>query len=852
MLELLRFFTRLIEAAFVLPVRVLRAATIGLAFNPRLGPLRYVFCCLFLYMGFAVTLVYLVAPIRGHVGGAYMSEKLRYDAERWLATAIYDRNKEFVGTFDPRLDSVRDVNYTGEVIDYGSYQANPDHKSIPVQEVPEYYWKCLVFHEDRYIGGLINPFGIDLLGVLKIPYSTLKRSIARGRFSMGVGGSTLPMQLARVIYKTPPRVDEGVGEKLGRKLREWWVAPVIYHELTRGGDDLALKQWAANHLWLAQRTGGAPLHGVEVTSRIVFGKTAAALSIAEQFVLASAVNKPIILLEGSERLNYVRLDRWRYIAEVRARHCAEQLIEDTDVHAKVLFELVNMAGGPPDPRIQPKLQASLEEHALEMAARARANPAIRANVSMPSARFGLREEMKQAFGYNWRAHVRGITTTLDVGDNLGFQKRVLESLAKIHKRWGVQLNPGYTLDPEQARRDPNRQMPHVIVAAADHEGRIVRYFESSQLAPYFGSAIARDQATGRYDVAREPRMIASTGKMIAAVAIANDGQDGPDSLYVDRNAPSAGLETCRRNGNLRRGRTARVAFACSLNGPVEWRAARAGQRPVGQLIKTLGFNMPPAADPASATPPSTAAVRGLVSGAPRRVHQMSAAILAALTGRGGAPVDAPTLVAKYDFTSLDHRKAFETRKRHRIVPNEIIRASARSTLRELLEAPLCYRANRTSHGTLKELADWCAARRRGLSLHIAKTGTAVTGDVHATVDGWVTGGLKFDNGAAYSYVVVVGTGSAAESFANRLHSSQLAVPLTRTLLEALEEHARDHPVASPPTRTGPVADAGTAAGGRAPGNAAGGGKLAQGGRPRGGGEGFLIDRLLQRQLLDAN
>ncbi len=847
MLEFLRFFTRLIEVAFVLPLRALRAATIGLAFNPRLGPLRYVFCALFLYVGFAVTLVYVVAPIRGHVGGAYMSEKLRYDAERWLATAIYDRNKEFVGTFDPRLDSVRDVNYTGEVIDYGSYQANPDHKSIPVQEVPEYYWKCLVFHEDRHMGGLINPFGIDLFGVLKIPYSTVRRSIASGRFAMGVGGSTLPMQLARVIYKTPPRVDEGIGEKLGRKLREWRVAPVIYHELTRGGDDLALKQWAANHLWLAQRTGGAPLHGVEVTSRIVFGKTAAALSIAEQFVLASAVNKPIILLEGSERLNYVRLDRWRYIAEVRARHCAERLIEDQDVQAKVLFELVNMAGGPPDPRIQPKLQASLEEHAPEMAARARANPAIRANVSMPSARFGLREEMKQVFGYNWRAHVRGITTTLDVGDNLGFQKRVLETLSGIHKRWGTRLNPGYTLDPEQARRDPDRQMPHVIVAAADHKGRIVRYFESSQLAPYFGSVIALDPATGHYERAREPRMIASTGKMIAAIAIANDGRDGPDALYVDRDAPSAGLETCRRGGNLRRGRTARVAFACSLNGPVEWRTARVGQRPVGQLIKSLGFNMPPALDPASATPPSTAATRGLVSGSPRRVHQMSAAILAALTARGDEPVDAPTLVAKYDFTSPDHRKAFEDRKRHRIVPNEIIRPTARGTLRALLQAPLCYRANATSHGTLKELAEWCAPRRRGLALHIAKTGTAVTGDIHATIDGWVTGGLKFDNGAAYSYVVVVGTGSAAEPFANRLHSSQLAVPLTRTLLEALEEHARDHPVVKlPPPRVAPVANAG------APGNAARGGKLAQRTNPRPNEGGFSIDRIMLRRMLEAN
>ena len=93
-----------------------------------------------------------------------------------------------------------------------------------------------------------------------------------------------------------------------RKLREWWLAPVIYHELTRGGDLTPLKQWAANHIWLAQRTGGAPLHGVEITSRVVFGKEAKDLTIAEQFVLASAVNKPIILLPGSEKLNDAQLE----------------------------------------------------------------------------------------------------------------------------------------------------------------------------------------------------------------------------------------------------------------------------------------------------------------------------------------------------------------------------------------------------------------------------------------------------------------------------------------------------------------------------------------------------------------
>ena len=123
-------------------------------------------------------LVYVVAPLRGITGQAYMSDKLRYDAERWLATAIYDAKGDFVGTFDPRLDSRRDVNYTDAAIEIGDYTANPDHKSIPVREVPEHYWQCLVYHEDRYIGGPLNPYGIDLIGVLKIPYSTVRRSIA--------------------------------------------------------------------------------------------------------------------------------------------------------------------------------------------------------------------------------------------------------------------------------------------------------------------------------------------------------------------------------------------------------------------------------------------------------------------------------------------------------------------------------------------------------------------------------------------------------------------------------------------------------------------------------------------------
>ena len=736
-------------------------------------------------------LVYVVAPIRGYSGGLTMHDKLGYDAERWLATAIYDPKGNFVGTFDARLDSLRDVNYTDNAIEMGDYTANPDHKSIPVREVPDFYWKCLVYHEDRYLGGPLNPFGIDLTGVLKIPLSTITRSIRLHRPSLGVGGSTLPMQFARVIYQTPPRSDEGGFTKFKRKIREWWLAPVIYRELTRGGDDTLLKQWAANHIWLAQRTGGQALHGVEVTSHIVFGKEAKDLSIAEQFVLASAVNKPIILLQGNERLNAVRLDRWRYITEVRARTCAEKLITDEAEKKKTVFELVELAGGPPDPKVRPKLQKALEQYAPENAKRAEANPAIRANVLLPSARFGIREEMKQIYGFGWRDYVRGVTTTFDVVENLGFREKIEKQLTVLDGKWGSKIDPAFTLDPKRVA--PDKKIPNVVVVAADSNGDIVRYYETGETAPYFGSGTARAKDTGLYNPSRESRMIASTGKMIAAMAIANEGKDSTDSLYLDTEAPSHGLETCDKGGPAHHGRRSLVAFACSLNAPLLNRTAQVGQANIKKLIDGLGFAMPPAAE-GGGTPPSTAVVLGQIAGAPRRVHHMSSVILAALIGRAGKPVKMPSLVKGYDYTFKgDGGAGVAADASPPIVPNTLIRRSSTPLLKAFLEAPLCYQANGISHGTLKSLSAWCAARRGDLRLHFAKTGTQVTSDPNATVDAWISGGLQFANGSAYSYVVVVGTGSASEPWAHSLHAAQVAAPLLEELLGDLAAHAKANP-----------------------------------------------------------
>ena len=82
--------------------------------------------------------------------------------------------------------------------------------------------------------------------------------------------------------------------------------------------------------------------------------------------------------------------------------------------------------------------------------------------------------------------------------------------------------------------------------------------------------------------------------MLLAIAIANQGRDTADSLYVDPQAPAAGLDTCAKGGS-RQARKAIVAFACSLNAPLINRGAALGQVPIKRLIDGFGFAMPPAA-----------------------------------------------------------------------------------------------------------------------------------------------------------------------------------------------------------------------------------------------------------------
>ena len=99
-------------------------------------------------------------------------------------------------------------------------------------------------------------------------------------------------------------------------------------------------------------------------------------------------------------------------------------------------------------------------------------PMLRANALMPAARYGVREEMKQAYGFGWREHVRGVTTTLDVVENLSFHEQHHGAAGQArHSRTGPRSTPASrSTRPRRARRR-RPKMPDVIVAAANAQGR---------------------------------------------------------------------------------------------------------------------------------------------------------------------------------------------------------------------------------------------------------------------------------------------------------------------------------------------------------------------------------------------
>lgn len=752
------------------------------------------------------------------IDGKARWNKFQFADLRARAVALYDSQDRYFGIVHPETEN----DHLGEFGrgELAPYDASPDHKAVPVAAAPRYFWRCLVYTEDRHRGEWRNRYGVDALHLARLPVSSR-------------GGSTLEMQLARSMWKMHSRNSD----PLRRKLQELSAAPVLNRYLVKDGDTAGLERWFAQHIPLVQGGGDeqGSIYGVYAAGQFLFGKTAEDLDPAEQLVLAAAVRRPVswpadeearagilydligveedpkrALLCASDKARLA--DGTRVIEDERVRARTRERLEELRVPANVgrtdpaFLEVLRLKGMTAEqplmapmrlakelaPNVQREVVAELTDLFAPPPDAARATKAV-----TPPGRSAAVEPVRLSGAHPWRGKVREVTVTVDVAENSLFRAKARDAAIALGDRLveGGRFRkgalPAYELGDGSILNIREGDTPLVIVAA-DAEGRIVRYYNSSATTAYSGygrtRADIRGFGKGPYDKHEETRSVGSVAKLAAAILLAEGGETNAGRMVS--NACMDGLS--QRCAGAAYGATPakvslRRAFGSSLN-PAIVRALRDGtsiQQAVG-LMDALGFYLP---DRHRSTPVATNLALGRFAGRPKAVHWLAAVSLAAARGETGA-VNAPFFVERYKLIEPLQTGGYTFRQeapfRAAYAPEAPVTPAGAAFLRAVLSQPLCD----AKEGSLRRLAAWCAASRKDVRLHVAKTGTvsAGPGGTFDESDWWIAGGIEFEDGRAYSYVISLGAGSTRGAFARGLGGGTLA-PLAEVLLQDLLEDA---------------------------------------------------------------
>ena len=183
----------------------------------------------------------------------------------------------------PERPSVRVTDRAGRLL----REVRPSGSARPVRlaDVTPFTVRALVATEDRRF---YQHAGIDGRAIGR----ALRQNAAAGRTVSG--GSTLTMQLARLLRSPAETAPRG----LRQKMAEAHLA--VRLELWRSKDDLL-------EAWLARAPFGRQTRGLAAASHLYFGKAPAALTDAEAALLVGLPQSPS------------RLDPYRYPARARAR-----------------------------------------------------------------------------------------------------------------------------------------------------------------------------------------------------------------------------------------------------------------------------------------------------------------------------------------------------------------------------------------------------------------------------------------------------------------------------------------------------------------------------------------------------
>ena len=693
--------------------------------------------------------------------------------ERALGTALYDSRGRFLGILPGQLDPA------------GDYDVDEDHKALRLHTVPRGWWQVLTALEDEHFGSWRSWGGIDFVAVVagftRFGLNKVGLGSARGR-----GGSSLAMQLVRSIN----HIDPSRSNTFARKILEMKDAPILYDALGTAG----FKRWLAMHVPLVTGTRnsrmGQPIYGLRAASLILYGKEPKDLNLAQQAVFAAAFKQPILVASDRDHRGLRARDIIWWKLKLRAalgilktsRSSAplvrrlmtrmalatrkkpvpasgiapivsseEATALEPLIGPERVLALKRLGGMPaPTPQISPDLEPLLPTDANKRF-RVIANPTARALYFARPMLAQVIGELQDGFGRQWRTQADTVRLTVDVVRNARFVAAVRGQLARYQRNIGQGISLpliGKTSDGERAQ---------VVVAIADANARLVLFFQNAEDRIYAGDQWKRD-ARGRYDPSRENRHIASLGKVLVALHLAqvdpltkrycNTRYKRPSLGTFVRNASAPRIGYARCVGVARV--TPRQVFARSLNLPLIHRLSFREEKGLRRLVKLFGFRRVQDATLKEALP------LGIVSGAPRTSHRMMHAVALGVSGAAGRAA-LPHIISRVRVWSAE--RGFEIAKR-RVNPADnlqgyrryFVKDSARQYLRTVLSAPVAH-----PRGTFRALNDITARCNRQVGLHLAKTGTSTThtGEIR---DKFAAGAVRLD-GRFYSYFAMIGAGN---------------------------------------------------------------------------------------------
>jgi hypothetical protein len=451
--------------------------------------------------------------------------------------------------------------------------------------VPPLWAELVVACEDRRLRGYLGLGGIDPVA--------LARALAAAVRGERQGGSTIAIQLVRLLYGTRDPSRAPVWRRLASKPLELALAPVLRAKLGPDG----LLAWYATHATLAKGLGN-DVAGLSAAAEMVFGRALGDLGEAEVALLAGATKEPAGLTPrgaGSE----LRAD-WETLKR-RARRCLESARPTADGRLRRAISAL------PYPHID---EARLRHPQRRLAS-------LSGGTFLTEAMVGLREA-------GVTEPPNRLVAALRRDEQADCERAVRGAVQAFAHRHAERLAP----------RGPGRsELPgELLVAVADEHGGVRCLVGAGAQGPrLLGPPVA--WAKGRYDPGREPFILGSLGKLVLALAVAR--VDGADALWC--NAAAAGPGRPLRNAGGGTGFlscdsraawvSAREVFSRSLSLPVLWRARRLDQRRLAALVGELGLSLAPGADVAYAL------AFGLVRGRPKTMLELVDALAACALGR---------------------------------------------------------------------------------------------------------------------------------------------------------------------------------------------------------------------------